>query len=173
MNNSVLDNIIKRRSVRSFTNEALTREELEAVVKAGVYAPTAKHIETRRLTVVTDKRIMRALEREIGRLIGKEGYGFYDPAAFILVSEDSANTNGLANCACAMQNMMLAASSLGLGSVWINQFKGLCGDEGLRALLDRLEIPGEQEVWACLSLGRPAKEPAQEEKDETVVRWFE
>ena len=173
IDNPVLQNILTRRSVRAFKNEPLTRDELETIVRAGIFAPTGMHIETRRFTVIEDKEIIAGLEREVARA-GERGdkYNFYGPAAFVMVSEERENKNGLANCACALENMQLAAWSLGVGSVWINQFKLICDDEGIRARLRSLDIPDDHIVWGCLSLGYPQKAPEPMAKDETVVRWF-
>ncbi len=173
IDNPVLQNIFTRRSVRAFKPEPLTHEELETIVRAGIFAPTGMHIETRRFTVVEDKALIASLEREVARAGGRgDKYNFYGPAAFVMLSEERENKNGLANCACALENMQLAAWSLGVGSVWINQFKLICDDEGIRARLRSLEIPDDHIVWGCLSLGYPAKAPEQFGKDETVVRWF-
>lgn len=171
--NQIIRNILTRRSVRSFKKEPLSREELETIVLAGIYAPTGMNIETRRFTVVTDESGIAALEKEVARAAERgDDYNFYGPSAFIMVSEETDNRNGLANCACALENMMLAAWSLGIGSVWINQFKLVCDDAGIRALLDALEIPANHTVWGCLSLGYPEREPERRKKDESVVRWF-
>lgn len=171
--NAVIRNIFARRSVREFKSEAIPRETLETIVLAGIYAPVARHVETRRFTVVQDISIIHSLEGEVKRAAArKEGYNFYGPAAFVLVSEDKENDNGLANCACALENMMLAAASLGVGSVWINQFRSVCGDSEIRKLLTSLEIPQDHIVWGGLSLGYPRVKPQPMKRDESVAGWF-
>lgn len=165
--------MLTRRSVRRFEDKKVPRELLETVVKAGIFAPTANHIETHRFTVVTDDKILASLVSAIAAATGKgAGYSFYDPAAFVMASDARDNHNGLANCACALENMMLASHALGLGSVWINQFKLVCDDSAVRALLRSLEVPDDHIVWGCLSIGYPAEESAEHCKDESAVRWF-
>lgn len=173
MTNAVLKNIQDRRSVRKFTDEPVPRTMLEEVVRAGIWAPTGNHIETHRFTVLTDHSIINELATAVRTALNlPESYCFYAPAAFVIVSEDGENPNAIANCACAMQNMMLASYSFGLGSVWINQLKSCCDDPAVRAILDRLKVPAEHKVYGCLSIGWAAEKPAAGERDESVVRWF-
>ena len=55
---------------------------------------------------------------------------------------------------CCMQNMMLAATALGLGSCWINQLgNGASEDKGVREVLDELKVPKENKVYAALAVG--------------------
>ena len=57
------------------------------------------------------------------------------------------------DCACAMENMMLAAHSMGLGTVWSNQLKDTCGDAGVRKLLTAFGVPEDHDVYACCAIG--------------------
>ena len=174
MKMEVFENLHARASVRSFSDKAVPRELLEKIADAGVCAPTGMNRQTRRIWVVTDRERMDRLAKAVGAAAGRgEGYHFYHPAAFFLVSDESAETNGIANCACALENMMLAATALGLGSVWINQFKGICGDSAVRALLDEMGVPASQEVFGCLSVGYPAAPVQPVERRSGLVRWFE
>lgn len=51
--------------------------------------------------------------------------------------------------------MMLAAHSMGLGTVWINQLKDTCGDAGVRKLLTAFGVPEDHDVYACCAIGTP------------------
>ena len=65
----------------------------------------------------------------------------------------------------AIENMMLAASSLGIGSCWINQLGQTCDDPDVRAFLTRLGIPENHRVYGCAALGyAPADAPVKEKK---------
>lgn len=172
MTNAVLKNILGRRSVRKFTDEQVPRSMLEEIVRAGIWAPIAMHGETHRFTVLTDKKLMSALAATVRDALSlAEGYDFYSPAAFVIVSEESGNPNAIANCACAMQNMMLASYSFGLGSVWVNQIKNCFDKPEVRAMLTKLGVPENHGVYGCLSIGWAAERPAEGERDEAVVRW--
>ena len=74
-------------------------------------------------------------------------------ARLIIASNTRGYANGMADCACAMENMMLAAHSMGLGTVWINQLKDTCGDAGVRKLLTAFGVPEDHDVYACCAIG--------------------
>lgn len=162
-----------RHSVRAFADKAVERDLVEQVAEAGVLAPTGMNRQTRRLTVITDKEKMRALSSAVAAAAGlRPEYNFYNPPVFIVVSDDAQETNGLANCSCALENMMLAAHGLGLGAVWINQIGEVCNEPGVRAVLNDMRLPQEQRVHGALALGWPAKESAPGEKRRDVVEWI-
>ena len=68
------------------------------------------------------------------------------------------------DCACAMQNIFLAAKSLGIGSCWINQLGQTCDDPDVRAFLTKLGIPENHRVYGCAALGYAAAAPMKEKK---------
>lgn len=49
-----------------------------------------------------------------------------------MLSNDRENTNGLADCSCALENIFLMANSLGIGSCWVNQLKNICDEKEVR-----------------------------------------
>ena len=160
MYQSVLDAIKARRSVRAFTDQPIARAELEKLVEAGRWAPTGKDRQSFRFTVLTDREKIQDLARAVALHFAwtrGKNYNFYDPVALILVSNERENTNGLADCSCALQNIFLMASELGIGSCWINQLKYICDEEDIRPRLDALRIPGDHIVWGMAALGYPAK----------------
>ena len=68
------------------------------------------------------------------------------------------------DCACAMQNIFLAAKSLGIGSCWINLLGQTCDDPDVRAFLTKLGIPENHRVYGCAALGYAAAAPVKEKK---------
>lgn len=169
--NEVLKAILERRSVRKFTGEPIAREEMETLLQAASYAPSGMGKQSWQFTAVTDGAKIAALCEAMGKAMGKEGYDMYRPAALILASNDRENGNGLADCACALQNIFLAAHSVGLGSVWINQLKETSDEPGVRAVLNGFGVPAEHIVWGVASLGHPAETPAAKPRREGVIHW--
>ncbi|MCB5941897.1 nitroreductase family protein [bacterium 210820-DFI.6.52] len=169
--NEVLKAILERRSVRKFTGGPIAREEMETLLQAASYAPSGMGKQSWQFTAVTDGAKIAALCEAMGKAMGKEGYDMYRPAALILASNDRENGNGLADCACALQNIFLAAHSLGLGSVWINQLKETSDEPGVRAVLNGFGVPAEHIVWGVASLGHPAETPAAKPRREGVIHW--
>lgn len=77
------------------------------------------------------------------------------------------------DCACALENIFLAATSLGIGSCWINQIGQNCDDPDVRALLTVLGVPENHKVYGCAALGcEPADAPVKEKKVKAgTITW--
>ena len=93
----------------------------------------------------------------------------YGPAAIVIVAHEKGAPFGREDDGCAMQSMMLAAHSLGLGSVWINQLQGICDESAVRAELDALGVPATSEVHGVCALGHAAAEGTAHDRKSRVV----
>ena len=170
--NETLKTIQTRRSCRAFTGAAIAHTDLEAIAVAGAAAPSARNRHTRRLTVVQDKALLEKLACLVADAVGAgSDYNFYRPDALILLSDTSENPLAVEDCACALENIFLAAESLGIGSVWINQFRGICGRPEIRRALSALGLPEDHNVWGCAALGYPAQ-PNETPRKQDAVAWF-
>jgi nitroreductase len=160
--NEVLKNILTRRSCRSYTDQKIKAEDLEQILQAGIYAPSAMNRQTWQFTVVRKKENILELAEVVRKALERpEGYNFYNPDLIVLVSNEKENSNGLADASCAMENMFLMANELGISSCWINQLKGICDMPQVRTELRKLQIPDNHVVWGIAVMGY-AKEPAKE-----------
>lgn len=165
--------LMERRSIRSFTNKKIQRDDLETIVKAAYHAPSGRNQQLWQFTVVQNDAIIEALAQCLRVKLGRdEGYCFYRPNAVILCSNRRDNPLGLEDCAVAMENIFLAAHALGIGSVWINQFKGVCDDPIVRAELDKIGVPADHLVYGMAALGYAADDAERNfEKNADVVKW--
>ncbi len=171
--NEIIASIVSRKSDRAFQQKPIGRAELEEIVLAGMRAPSGRNRHTRRFTVVQDKTRLRSLAAVLGEETGAgASYDFYSPDALILVSDTGANPLAVEDCACALENLFLAANALGIGSVWINQFKGLCGRPAVRAALRALGLPDDHSVWGCAALGYAAARNAGAPRKDDDVAWL-
>ena len=99
-------------------------------------------------------------------------YGFENPAAMILISNDIRNPHSCQDASCAAENIMLSARSLGLGSTWINVLMDLRDKEPVKSLLDGYGIPEHHRVWASIALGWPLAEGVKTGKRPDVVKYL-
>lgn len=132
LTNETLKSIKQRRSTRSFKEDQITEEELQAVLDAGLYAPNAGG-QAWHFTAVQNKTLLHRLNaaaketvrlfniQELMELANREAFDcLYGAPTLVIVSGDEHAPIPLdADCAAAMQNMLLAAESIGLGSCWI------------------------------------------------------
>ena len=100
-------------------------------------------------------------------------YGMNHPDAVILVSNSTKNENGIQDSSCAAENMMIAAQSYGIGSVWINALKTICDEPEIREMLDGFGISPKHVVWAMICLGYPDGETKPIARKTDVVGWVE
>lgn len=175
LDNETIRTILTRKSIRVFEDREVPRELLEKIVQCGIQAPTGHNMQTWRFTVITKRdaigRIKELLQRK-AKEYKAVCYGFNDPPVAILMTNDMRNKNGAQDCACAAENMMLAAHSLGLGAVWQNTISYMQDDPEMRLVLDELNVPKRHWPWLLLLLGHPADGQAQSPKRRMdVVEW--
>lgn len=165
--------LLERRSIRSFTDRKIAKSDLETIVKCAYHAPSARNKQVWQFTVVQNKDVIEGLARCLRVKLGRdEGYCFYNPDAVILCSNPADNPHGIEDCAVAMENIFLAAHALGIGSVWINQFKGVCDDPAVRAELDKIGVPSDHLVFGMAALGYASEDAERNfNKNADVVKW--
>jgi nitroreductase len=130
--NETIQTILSRRSVRAYTDRQLSQQDLDLILEAGRYAPTAHNGQPWHFTVVQDARMMDEINAKIKAVMaladdewlsamGKnpEAHITYHAPTVIFVSAKEDAMGFQTDTCAAVQNMMLAAESLGIGSVWV------------------------------------------------------
>lgn len=146
------------------------------VLKAGLQAPSGHNMQSWHFTVIRNHEKIAELKNLVAKIAAEKNVSFYgmnNPDVVILVSNDRRNENGIQDSACAAENMMLAAQSYGIGSVWVNALKTLCDEPEIRALLSSFGVSPKQVVWSMLCLGYPAGETKPVARRTDVVGWVE
>jgi nitroreductase len=160
MTNETLKVLETRRSCRKFKPDMVSKEELDAIIKAGTYAPTGKGMQSPIIIAVTDKQLRDEISEENRKIGGwKEGFDpFYGAPVILIVIAKKDNPNHVYDGSLVMGNLMNAAESLGVGSIWINRAKQEFESEFGQKILDRLGIEGEYEGIGHCALGYAAAE---------------
>jgi len=157
----VLENIKARRSVRAFKPDAVPQELLEKVIEAGLYAANGMGRQATTIIAVEDKETRNKLSAVNCKIGGwKEGMDpFYGaPAVLIVLSRADVPTR-VYDGSCVLQNMMLAAQAVGLGSCWIHRAKEVFASAEGKALLKKWGVEGDWVGVGHCILGYPAAEP--------------
>ena len=99
----LIETILSRHSVRKFTGESINEDDLNAIIKAGMAAPSAMNIQPWSFIVITDKIILNNLCKSLpyAKMLDKAG-------AAIVVCGDSKEANWVVDCAAATENILLA-----------------------------------------------------------------
>ena len=160
MLNEVLENIKSRRSVRAYTEQQVSAEDLNLILEAATYAPSGMNFQTWHFTAIQDAAVLTELNEKI-----KGAFAKSDDARLQERGHSRTYCWAPMDCACALQNIFLAAKSLGIGSCWINQLGQTCDDPDVRAFLTQLGIPENHRVYGCAALGyAPADAPVKDKK---------
>lgn len=166
--------ILTRRSTRAYADRTVEPEKLESVIEAGRHAPSGGNSQTTHLIVIRDPRALEELARLVKQEFSKmeETPGMYRSMAaairrskepvyvfhyhapvLILTANRIDYGNNIADCACVLENMMIMANELDLGTCWINQLKWLNENETVTAYLRTIGLEEGERVYGALSVG--------------------
>jgi len=152
---SLIDVILNRRSIRRYEKRDLSEEVLQQILEAGRQAPSAANRQPIRFVVVKDHDILKNLcDNLINRFVK------YAPVAIVGCADIKSLLTGkwaVVDTVIAMQNIVIAAWTYGIGSCWI----GACNEEKIKKLLG---IPDKWKFVALLTLGYPAEQPKPRRK---------
>ena len=123
MTNETLHTLETRRSCRAYKPEQITKEELEAVLRAGTFAPSAMNRQSAKIVVVQDAETRAQLTRMNAAVMGNTGDPMYGAPTILVVLADANARCGVQDGSLVMGNLMNAAAAIGLGSCWINRAK--------------------------------------------------
>lgn len=170
--NPVMQVILSRRSIRKFTDQPISTEILEMILKSAYHAPSGHNLQSWKFTVLTkeqDIQKLKSVTKETAKAKKVNFYGWENPKVLILISNDNRNQYGCQDASCAAENIMLAASSYGIGSVWLNPLMTLRDVSPVKELLDEYKIPEKHTVWAAIALGYPVADGTALAKRENVI----
>lgn len=167
--NEVIQTIFKRRSIRKFTGQPVDNQALTLLLKAAMSAPTASNSQPWEFIAITEPEILN-------RIQGKLYFARYNaPAAIVVCGNPSIANNPSGkrywdqDCSAATENILIAATSLGLGTVWIGIHPLPSVIKPMRELLD---IPEHVTPLSMVYIGHPAEEkPTRTQYDEHRVYW--
>lgn len=152
----LLDALRSRRSIRKFTDEPVTRDQLNALVEAGCLAPSASNVQAWKFGIVDDADTVHKIDMFSPGMSGK-------PTALIVACADRAyaRERGGESCAAfatldaayACENIMLAAVDMGLGTCAIKSYN----DAAVRKIL---QLPEHVDIELVIAVGHPAHDPS-------------
>ncbi|HEY8891129.1 MAG TPA: nitroreductase family protein [Clostridium sp.] len=181
--NETLKNIRNRRSIRAFLPDQINGAHLTEIIDAGIYAPSATNKQPWHFTVVQRKDIIDRLSDAFKEIAAKSDneyirrfadnekfHVFYNAPTVVLVSGDKSNQSAPVDCATAVENMLIAAESLEIGSCWVGLIAYLLNSEEGAEFVKELEIPeGYRQIHAfCLGYKKIEITNAPARKENTV-----
>ena len=172
-----IEAILTRRSTRNFKQDAVEQEKVDTILDAAKQAPSGCNNQTNHFLVIRNGDVIRRLITLTEKVFSemeyaentypslkhsiiaakKGGYIFcYNAPLLIVVANRRSYGNNLSDCACAIENMMIAANALDLGSCWINQLRWLNEEPRLVEYLYSLGMKTDERVYGAVVIGYPA-----------------
>lgn len=184
--NEVIQAILNRRSVRVYSEEQIKPEDLELILKAGLYSPSACNAQSWHFTVLQNKEVLNTLNVESKKIMAKsdneyfkqmgenEKYDiFYNAPTVIVVSGETATLVPQVDCSAATENMLLAAESLNIGTCWIGLVTYVFKSDKAQEYIKTLEIPEGYEPYYAITLGyKKFPDPKPQPRRENTVNYI-
>ena len=159
--NQTINDILSRRSCKAYRDEMPTKEQLDTVIEAGLYAASGRNMQGAIMLCVTDKVLRDRLSKLNADVMGAGMDPFYNAPAVIVVLADKTVRTSVYDGSLVMGNLMLAAHSIGLGSCWIHRAKEVFDSEEGKQILAELGIEGDYEGVGNCVIGYPEKIPTE------------
>lgn len=173
MANEMLELIKNRVSTKKFSDQPVEKEKLEQIIEAGTWAPTGQNKQAPIILAVTNKEVRDELSRENAKILGKDIDPFYGAPVVLVVLSDKNVPTHVYDGSLVMENMMLAAEALGLGSCWIHRAKEEFESDFGKDLLKKAGIEGDYEGIGHCVIGYPAAEFKPKPRKENWVYTIE
>ena len=169
--NETLQTIAQRKSCRSYRSEMIKDEELQAILKAGIQAPSAMNRQLCEIYAITNPSYIDELTEAIKKVSEERGekkpdtYHFsYHAPILLIVSGPEYDSRRVEDGSCMLENIFLAATSLNIGSCWINQLRDTQDVDEVRNILNKMGIPHNHQLLVVLLLVMSIKKHLQKIK---------
>jgi nitroreductase len=155
--------VFERRSIRAYTDEPVSEQDIRSLLEAGMAAPSASNQQPWHFVSVTDRSKLSILAREhpYGKMLARA------PLAIAVCGEPTISDWWVQDCSAATENILVAAAAMDLGAVWLGCHGRLDREQVVKKTLG---IPDQIGVLSLLSIGHPAeKKVARTQYDDTRV----
>ena len=161
--NGMLETIMTRTSIRQYTDQPVEKEKIEAMLRAGMAAPTAVNAQPWHFVVVSDK----AKLGELAAANPRAGMLKSAPLAIVVCGDMTKAMEGkgrqfwIQDCSAATENILLAAHAQGLGAVWTALYPM---EERMQPVSEALKLPDTLIPLCTVVIGYPAEQPEPKDK---------
>ena len=161
--NGMLETIMTRTSIRQYMDQPVEKEKIEAMLRAGMAAPTAVNAQPWHFVVVSDK----AKLGELAAANPRAGMLKSAPLAIVVCGDMTKAMEGkgrqfwIQDCSAATENILLAAHAQGLGAVWTALYPM---EERIQPVSEALKLPDTLIPLCTVVIGYPAEQPEPKDK---------
>jgi nitroreductase len=178
----VIENIMSRVSVRSFTNEPVSREDLQTLIKVGIQAPSANNRQDWEVRVIDNQQTLNEISdlvkksesgAQLAARVGDKTIFSNAPAVFFIAQEKDAPYSGV-DTGLLSENIMLAANAMGLGTCYqAGTVRAMTSVPEAVEYLKKLGFSENYELLNIILVGHPAENPAVKDRDASKAKFVE
>lgn len=156
-----INNIMTRTSIRQYTDETVSKADIETMLRAGMAAPTAVNRQPWHFVAVTDKAKLAELAGRRGGMIKQAGVAIVVCGNMDKAMQGPGQAFWVQDCSAATENILLAANAIGLGAVWTGCYPV---DNRVAEVSKTLKLPETIVPLCVIAIGHPAEQPAPKDK---------
>ena len=165
----VLQVLKSRRSTKAYTDQPVSDALLDAILEAGLYAPTGKNNQKVITVAVRDRATRDQLSRMNADILGSNADPFYGAPCVVVVLSDPEVNTWVEDGSLVLGNLMNAAQALGVGSCWVHRAREMFDTAEGKALLEKWGLPTHlRGIGNCL-LGYPSTPPVEKPRTENRI----
>lgn len=161
---AVLDNILSRKSVRSYTEEPVGREQLDTLVRAAMAAPSGRDMRPWKFIIVDERALLDSLAEslEFAKMAKEAPVGIIVCGDLTVKDDhDRPSRNWILDCSAATENILLTAEAMGLGAVWTGVYPY---EERIVSVQQILSLPNHIIPLAFIPIGHPKGDTQPKDK---------
>jgi nitroreductase len=164
---AALSVIYNRTSIRNYTSQPVSPEDIQTLLKAAMSAPTAKNIQPWEFIVINDRKALDAFASE--GLRGSREILKQAQLAIVVCGDTVSSTRWSLDCSAATENILLAATALDLGAVWLAAYPW---PDRVARVITATGIPSHVLPLAVVAVGHPeGKFTPKEKYKESKIHW--
>ena len=174
--NTTMQDLLTRRSIRSYTDQIPPKEVIEEICEAGTYAPTGMNRQAPIIIAVTNREVRDEMSRLNAAVMGADNDPFYGaPVVLVVLADSTAAMTWKEDGSLVMGNLLNAAHAKGLGSCWIHRAKEVFETEEGKAILAGLGIDTNKYIGIghCILGYVNGDYPEARPRKENYVYWIE
>lgn len=183
--NQVVDCIMSRRSIRAYKPEQIKDEELKTILECAINAPSARNSQPWEVRVMQNKDAIENLNKEViadmieKRPEAKERFADENASVFFLaptllvVAYDTTQYWGQSDCGMLVQNVLLAAESMNIGSCAVGCCREYINSPKAADFVKSLNLPENYVVYLTVTLGYKDENPDAKPRDDKKVAYME
>ena len=174
--NAAIENIMSRRSIRNYKQQAVPREVLNRIMECGINAPNGQNKQSWEVRVVENPELQNEIKALMATVGGERAAGcFYNAPVWVFIARDKGYDFSAYDCGLLAENMMLSANALGVGTVCLGSpVRYILMAEGNEQVLSKLGFSEGYELSLCISMGYPEGEkPEAKPRDMSKVKYVD